>query len=526
MHLMGESKIPALKVRFDRRVRLEFRGATITSNAGLLAARVLDEASDKFGAFGLAFTEIATGHLKESRTGRNVQHPLVPPTRRGRVTAVSPGMGMPTTPRGTLLIWPHHCPNDGIYLTCMIKAKAQSILDYMLSLPIVAYVMLCFSVSYLLFFVRPVFFHRYQVMQFIQYVPAITPIGVDLKTMLSNTEAWATTGHTPYIGTNAYPPLATVLFTPLLFLDVSTAYRMVTLITLLSFALSTLLIPLWVSKERNPSSLLVLLFVTGVFSYGFQFELERGQFNVIAFLLSLLAVYIYHYHHKYRYVGYLLFSISIQLKIFPAIFIVMFVKDWRDWKGNLKRVLAISTCNFAALFILGPQVFNDFLSALKAHTLHPYVWIGNHSIKSFVLRNHYGLFAEVMLLAFVGMCILLIMLRAYRQNTVGMNQYLFLACTLGALLIPAASHDYKLSILPAAVAIALHNGSVNRDSQGKCLFSILLVAVISVAYSTTLFSYANKPIYLHNNLPALFAMLLALTVLSNIDSLVKRLRRC
>ena len=50
---MGESTKPSLKVRFDRRVQVEFRGATITSDAGLLAARELDEA--------LGLTEKATG---------------------------------------------------------------------------------------------------------------------------------------------------------------------------------------------------------------------------------------------------------------------------------------------------------------------------------------------------------------------------------------------------------------------------------------------------------------------------------
>ncbi len=71
---MGEDTKPPLRVRFDRRVRLEFRGATITSDAGLLAVRELDEA--------LGLTEMATGHLRESRTGRNVQHPLVPLLRQ------------------------------------------------------------------------------------------------------------------------------------------------------------------------------------------------------------------------------------------------------------------------------------------------------------------------------------------------------------------------------------------------------------------------------------------------------------
>ena len=41
---MGESTNSRAKLRFDRRIRLEFHGATITSNAGLLACRELDDA--------------------------------------------------------------------------------------------------------------------------------------------------------------------------------------------------------------------------------------------------------------------------------------------------------------------------------------------------------------------------------------------------------------------------------------------------------------------------------------------------
>jgi len=71
---MGEKTQEALKLQFDRRLRLEFHGARITSDAGLLACRELD------GALGL--TEVAPIYLRETRGGRNVQHELVPLLRQ------------------------------------------------------------------------------------------------------------------------------------------------------------------------------------------------------------------------------------------------------------------------------------------------------------------------------------------------------------------------------------------------------------------------------------------------------------
>ena len=71
---MGDGNKAPLRLKFNPKVRLEFHGATITSDAGLLVARELDEV--------LALTEMATSHLNESRTGRNVQHQLVPLLRQ------------------------------------------------------------------------------------------------------------------------------------------------------------------------------------------------------------------------------------------------------------------------------------------------------------------------------------------------------------------------------------------------------------------------------------------------------------
>ena len=71
---MGEKTRETLKLRFDKRLRLEFHGARITSDAGLLAFRELD------GVLGLM--EMAPTYLQETRGGRNVQHELVPLLRQ------------------------------------------------------------------------------------------------------------------------------------------------------------------------------------------------------------------------------------------------------------------------------------------------------------------------------------------------------------------------------------------------------------------------------------------------------------
>ena len=71
---MGEVRKEALRVEFDRSVKLEFRGSTISSDAGLLAYRELDEA--------FALTVLADEVLTDLRTGSNIQHSLTPLLRQ------------------------------------------------------------------------------------------------------------------------------------------------------------------------------------------------------------------------------------------------------------------------------------------------------------------------------------------------------------------------------------------------------------------------------------------------------------
>jgi hypothetical protein len=64
----GETKEP-LRVTFDRRLKLEFHGARITSDGGLLAYRELDDA--------LGLTATAASALAEDRRGKNIRHRLL-----------------------------------------------------------------------------------------------------------------------------------------------------------------------------------------------------------------------------------------------------------------------------------------------------------------------------------------------------------------------------------------------------------------------------------------------------------------
>ena len=65
----GESKNKPLRLVFDRRLKLKLHGSRVTSDAGSLAYRELDDA--------VGLSEIAGDVLMDTRHGKNGRHGLV-----------------------------------------------------------------------------------------------------------------------------------------------------------------------------------------------------------------------------------------------------------------------------------------------------------------------------------------------------------------------------------------------------------------------------------------------------------------
>jgi hypothetical protein len=192
-------------------------------------------------------------------------------------------------------------------------------------------------------------------------------------------------------------------------------------------------------------------------------------------------------------------------------------------------MLGLGLLNVALLFVLGYRNLVNFVEALLFRVETPtFLWNGNHSLGNFVfnfVRDGYGLLSEKaltflqenestlerLLLAIIAFCVLSIVFHLYRIRARGFNPYLLLVCTLCALVIPV-SVDYTLPMLVAPLAIFLSSESNLNGSNGNKIASIFLLLILSIAYASLLFPFKYKPDFLNNSFPALFLILIAVTV--------------
>ncbi len=109
-------------------------------------------------------------------------------------------------------------------------------LDACLNLPLIAWVLTGFLIVFLMYFVRPMFFDpSRQFSYFVDYLPALDPIGNDLNYNTQAISLWLQ-GKSPYeLPYHFYPPLYHVVFAPILLFGAQGKYFLMTGLTLLSF---------------------------------------------------------------------------------------------------------------------------------------------------------------------------------------------------------------------------------------------------------------------------------------------------
>ena len=391
-----------------------------------------------------------------------------------------------------------------------------------------------FLFAFFWFFIKSIFFNPSRVMMVFETFGRLDPIGYDLMMMVSHASAWLEHTVSPFASFNNFPPFATLLFTPFSLVSFPTAYSIITIITLAGILWSGFVFPYLQQNPRAIKPVLVLVFTSTLVSYGLQFEIERGQFYTLAFALAFLGVYIFHRHPRLSWVAYILFTLAIQLKMFPALLIFLFVRDWRDWRANLLRIFGLGLANVALFFILGWNKFLEFVNILFAMNDDPGIWVGNFSVRSFTLRalpvilkrigittgwiENGGGVIEALLLGFVVLLLGLGIFKAIRRNRKGIDPYLLFLCTAAALVIPPISHDYKLPVLAGPVAFLLM--SIRIPLNGKILHLAILAGatlLFSLAYYSTQYSYLMKSPLIANNFLAVFLMMILATLFNFFD---------
>ncbi len=381
------------------------------------------------------------------------------------------------------------------------------------NIPVIYWALLGIVLSYFLFFVRPVFLNEQQEMQFFPYVPVVSPIGTDSRAMVVFAKKWFIEYQSLH-GVNCATPIQILFFATLMYLSDSQAYYIMTVLTILAYLFNSLIFPVLFLKTKTLPPLVVLFSVVGLFSYGLQFEIERGQFYSIVMFFCCVAVYLYQ-KNKYVFLSYVLLSIAIQLKYSPAILITMYALCDKKSKG-IVRIIILLLVNVMLLMVFGWSHFKLFVTIITDRFVSPYIWINNHSIKNYLFyfsKKHPGIvdyigFIELVFIIVFVLLTLLVICSFYWVRQDWIRYYLFFICVIGMMTIPAESFDYNLAMLSAPVAILL----CYIEKYSSDLFHKFVALGISFCYGTTLFSFTNKDPIVLNNFPVIIAMFVLLYI--------------
>ena len=326
---------------------------------------------------------------------------------------------------------------------------------------------------------------------------------------------------------SAYPPFTLIIGKPFTLLGFSSAYLVqVGVLVALGIASAALSAVLAMKVVHGPDSddsprisraqVAILMCAWLLSSYGFVFEVERGNIDLYALFFSLLAVWALTRKHDNVWLPAVLLAVAINIKLYPAILVVLLF-----WRYRWRAVVPVLVSNAVLLLVAGPTNAWSFFKNLTALGGAPslWAWVGNHSAASFT--QGLALRFPGMPVTAVGLIALLVplclwavtMFVLFRRKFSASGAVLAAAASvpvMGAL--PSVSHDYKLVLLVfpmTLIVVAVLAMRRMAFSRWVALLGLAGIELVMLDRSPLV----SAPAFLANKYPLLVLVQLTILVL-------------
>ena len=361
--------------------------------------------------------------------------------------------------------------------------------------------------------------------------PAIRPLGTDFREGLFFPAKYLLEGKNPYLRGFPYPPFASIFATPFRLFNVQNAYLIhviLLFLAIIAIVYTSVKIAEYVSINAKESrdfktggwivdAIFLPVTILTLFSYGFIFTVERGNFDPFPLLFLVLSLWVLLTKPDRLWLQTLLVGIATHLKVYPAVLFSLIL-----WKHGRKSILPLIAVNAALLFMTGPLNVVEFFRKIIPYSQGPFIWIGNHSATSFSTQvNNFlspRLNIEIPALFFSALPLLLWgagALVLWRRNYSPINATYLYALSIPVMnLLPSTSHDYKLVLLSSPLAIVLFLTLYRFTESGRPLELVKLLTLLFLLIPLTR-SYTMLPVALGNKYPfiLLFQFVVFVTIL-------------
>jgi hypothetical protein len=326
-------------------------------------------------------------------------------------------------------------------------------------------------------------------------VPRAHPAGADFRDGLYDPARAFTTAH------SGWPPLSLYLGKAFTLVGLTTGYH-IQVVVLLGLAI----VSTWLSahlamravggrsaaRGGRPLETTLVAAVCGLWlltSYGFLYEIDRGNVDLYALGFALLALWLTVRGTRSPWPPAVALAVATGLKLYPAILVVVLV-----WRYRLRAVVPVVVTTAVVLLVAGPAQLAHTVTALQAlSTSRTQGWWGQDSATAMahVVREHTG-WAPAwifwpLIAAPAALWVATVVALVRRGWSERGAVLLGAACMPMMAIVPPVSNDYKLvlCVLPLAVlATVLATARRGPGTTWVVLFTALSLALILLARST------------------------------------------